>query len=256
MMLGNSKLDKSVPIPLYFQLKELILAEIKNGNYKHDDVIPTELELSEMFQISRTTVRQAITELVQEEWLYRIKSKGTFVSKPKISQAFVQVLESFDDQIIRSGKTPHTELLALKVIPVPESAAEALHLKLDDKVIFIHRRRFADDEPIVILKTYIPYTKCSFVMQHDMGKESLYTILATHNDTEVYKIHRLIEAVEATAHDAANLNIKKGSAIQKFTSTGYNMFGEPIEYSLARYRGDRNCFEVLVAPRTNYGKNS
>ena len=77
MLLDSSKLDKSVPIPLYFQLKELILSEIKNGNYPSGSLIPTENELSEAFEISRTTVRQAITELVQEGWLYRVKSKGT-----------------------------------------------------------------------------------------------------------------------------------------------------------------------------------
>jgi GntR family transcriptional regulator len=71
-MLGEGKLNKAVPIPLYFQLKEAILNEMKNGTYRSDDLIPTEKELSDMFQISRTTVRQAITELVQEGWLYRI----------------------------------------------------------------------------------------------------------------------------------------------------------------------------------------
>ncbi len=89
MLTKESKIDKSIPIPLYFQLKTLIMDEIKNGTYKVGNPIPTEKELSETFQISRTTVQQAITELVQEGWLYRIKSKGTFVSQPKISQDFI-----------------------------------------------------------------------------------------------------------------------------------------------------------------------
>ena len=88
-MLHLQKLDKTVPIPLYFQLKSLLLEEIKNGGYPVDGLIPTEKELSEMFQISRTTVRQAITELVQEGWLYRIKSKGTFVARVKSKQDFI-----------------------------------------------------------------------------------------------------------------------------------------------------------------------
>ena len=76
MLDKTDRIDKSVPIPLYFQLKELILAEIKEGHYKSGDLIPTEKEISDAFQISRTTVRQAITELVQEGRLYRVKSKG------------------------------------------------------------------------------------------------------------------------------------------------------------------------------------
>lgn len=246
-MLERNQLNKKVPIPLYFQLKELIMAEIKDGEYKSGDPIPTEKDLSEIFEISRTTVRQAITELVQEGWLYRIKSKGTFVSRPKINQSFVQALGSFNDQIIKSGRTPHTELLNFKVMTPPEHVAKELKLQEDDKVIYIHRKRCADNEPIVMVKTYLPYNKCSFVLEHNLAEESLYPILATNEVTHIYKIKRLIEAVNATEYDVKNLEIKRGKAIQQFISVGSNMFDDPIEYSLARYRGDRNSFEVIIA---------
>lgn len=254
-MLGEGKLNKAVPIPLYFQLKEAILEEMKNGNYKSDDLIPTEKELSDMFQISRTTVRQAITELVQEGWLYRIKSKGTFVSKPKINQSFIQALGSFNDQIIKSGRTPYTELLDFKIMTAPENVAEILGLQPKEKVIFIHRKRCADSDPIVMVKTYLPYKKCDFVMEHDLAKESLYPILGAQEETRIYKIKRIIEAVDATAYDIKNLNVNRGKAIQQFVSTGFNVFEEPIEYSIARYRGDRNSFEVTIAANTSYNKN-
>ncbi|MDF2950759.1 MAG: GntR family transcriptional regulator [Anaerocolumna sp.] len=247
-MLTSGQLNKTIPIPLYFQLKELIMQEIKSGNYKSGEIIPTEKEFSDIFKISRTTVRQAITELVQEGWLYRVKSKGTFVSKPKINQSFIQALGSFNDQIEKSGRTPTTELLDFKIITPPEQAALQLKLQPKDKVIFIHRKRFADNEPIVMVKTYLPYKKCSFVLEHDLAKESLYPILAFSQDTHITKIHRVIEAVDATAYDINNLKVRRGKAIQQFISTGHNMFDEPIEYSVARYRGDRNSFEVIIAP--------
>jgi GntR family transcriptional regulator len=247
-MLDISQINKSIPIPLYFQLKECILAEIKQGYYKRDDLIPTEKELSELFDVSLTPLRQAISELVQEGWLYRIKSKGTYVSRPKINQDFVQTLESFNEQIRRSGRTPYTELLDFKILSVPDHVADILRLQPKEKVVYIHRRRSADNEPIVMVKTFLPYQKCSFLMQHDLAKESLYHILGEKDVTRIYKIRRLIEAVDATAYDIKNLNVKRGKAIHQFNSTGYNMFGEPIEYSIARYRGDRNTFEVVIAP--------
>lgn len=253
-MLKKTELNKNVPIPLYYQLKELILNEIKNGNYKSDDLIPTEKELSEMYQISRTTVRQAITELVQEGWLYRIKSKGTFVSKPKINQSFIQAISSFNDQIIKSGRTPKTELLEFKTMEPTEDIAEILRLQPKEKVILIHRKRSADNDPIVMVKTYLPYNKCSFVMDHDLEKESLYSILAQREETDIYKIHRIVEAVPVTSYDIKYLDISRNKAIQKFISTGYNVFDEPIEYSIARYRGDRNSFEVVIAPNSSYAK--
>ena len=118
----------------------------------------------------------------------------------------------------------------------------------NEKVIYIHRKRSADNEPIVMVKTYLPYKRCDFIMEHDLAKESLYHILAEKDETRIYKIKRLIEAVDANAYDIKNLNISRGKAIHQFNSTGYNMFGEPIEYSQARYRGDRNTFEVIIAP--------
>lgn len=249
-MLTNNQLNKSIPIPLYFQLKELIMSEIKSGNYKSGELIPTEKDFSEIFEISRTTVRQAITEMVQEGWLYRVKSKGTFVSKPKISQSFVQALGSFNDQILKSGRTPKTELLEFKAVTPPEQAAIQLNLQPKEKAVFIHRKRCADDEPIVMVKTYLPYKTCSFVLEHDLEKESLYPILAMHEETHIYRINRTIEAVDATAYDINNLKIRRGKAIQQFKSTSFNVFNEPVEYSIARYRGDRNSFDVIIAPNT------
>ena len=84
MLFDNNKLDKSVPIPLYFQLKELILSEIKSENYKDGDMIPTENEISDEFQISRTTVRQAVTELVQERWRALHTATGRFSSSRSV----------------------------------------------------------------------------------------------------------------------------------------------------------------------------
>lgn len=248
MLLDSNKLDKSVPIPLYFQLKELILSEIKNGNYPSGSLIPTENELSEAFQISRTTVRQAITELVQEGWLYRVKSKGTFVSQPKINQDFVTKLESFNKQMARLGIQASTEVIEFKTIKAPEKVAEALELNEKEPVILLYRKRSADGEPIVTVKTYLPYKECSFLLEHDFSKESLYELLSQSDSTKICRIQRRIEAVEAISEDAHHLNIKRGKPIQFFTSIGYNIYGKPLEYSLARYRGDHNSFEITVVP--------
>lgn len=243
-MLEQNKLDKSVPIPLYYQLKTLLLEEIKSNAYPVDSMIPTEKEISEMFEISRTTVRQAITELVREGWLYRVKSKGTFVAQRKIQQDFIRRLESFNEQIERTGRRPGTELLALEVVEMPERAAEAFGSAPGEKVVYLHRKRSADDEPIVTVETYLPYPKCAFLMQHNMAKESMYNVLAEREETRICRVSRILEAVAANAQDARLLNIRTGKPVHLFHTVGYNQYDEPIEFSIARYRGDRNRFEV------------
>ncbi len=239
-------LDKSIPIPLYYQLKEEILNNIKSGVYEQGSMVPKEQDLCDSLGISRTTVRQAITELVHEGWLYRINSKGTFVSKPKVGQDFIKKLEPFNEQISRMNMVPSTRIVELQVIPASRTVAEKLKIREGRQVIYLYRVRYADDEALVTIKTYLPYDKCSFVMQHDLEKESLYNILSRSESTRVCTAHRVIEAVEAEPEDGRFMDIKPGKPIHLFSTEGYNIFEEPIEFSIARYRGDRNTFDVNI----------
>ncbi len=246
MILEEGRIHKNVPIPMYFQLKELILEEIKCGNYAEEDVIPTEKEISDFYKISRTTVRQAITELVSEGWLYRKKSKGTFVARRRLNQDFIQNLESFDEQIRKSGAVPSTEVLEFRVLFAPKQVSEKLKIPEKSQVIYLYRKRFADQKPIVLVETYLPYDKCAFLMERNLYEESLYKNLSDYEETKIYCVKRLVEAVEATANDTKLMGIKRGKPIQFFETVGYNVFGDPIEYSLARYRGDSSRFEVTT----------
>src|SRR5215510_2366830 len=123
-MLEERSLDKTVPIPLYYQLKTILIDEINSGEYPVGGMIPNKNELCDLFDISRTTIRQAISELVQEGKLYRIKSKGTFVSKPKITQMVVNQNQKYEDHIRSTGRIPSTEVLEQKVVPMPECLIE------------------------------------------------------------------------------------------------------------------------------------
>ena len=181
---------------------------------------------------------------MREGWLYRVKSKGTFVAQRKIQQDFIRRLESFNEQIERTGRRPGTELLALEVVEMPERAAEAFGVAPGEKVVYLHRKRSADAEPIVTVETYLPYPKCAFLMQHNMAKESMYNVLAEREETRICRVSRILEAVAANAQDARLLNIRTGKPVHLFHTVGYNQYDEPIEFSIARYRGDRNRFEV------------
>ncbi|MGM9521119.1 MAG: GntR family transcriptional regulator [Oscillospiraceae bacterium] len=244
-MLNDKKLDKTIPIPLYFQLKTIISEEIENGSYPVGGLIPTENELSAMFEISRTTVRQAITELVQEGRLYRIKSKGTFVAQPKINQEFMNCLQSYDDEIRARGRTPSTEVLMLEVVNMPERFAAYLS-EPSPKAICLYRKRCADGEPVVRVKTYLPYEPCRFVLEHDFSKEGLYSVLSQNPRTRICRVSRTCEAVAAEKEDVEILNMRRGRPVHYFTTVGYNSDGEPIEYSIAHYRGDQSRFHVDI----------
>ena len=245
-MLQGKTLNKNTPIPLYYQLEKMILEEIDNGAYPVGGMIPTEKELSEMFDISRTTVRQAIADLVQKDRLYRTKSKGTFVSRPKISQGFIHSILSYNEDVRNAGCTPSTEVLKLEVMPLPREIATQIDAEPGAQCIYLYRKRMVDQEPFVRVETYLPYEECSFLLSHDMNNESLYQVLSENKDTRIVRIVRTCEIRSANAEDTAVLGLKRGKAIHFFNSMGYNDAGKIIEYSLARYRGDQSKFRVEI----------
>ncbi len=246
-MLQNRVLDKSVPIPLYFQLEKMIVEEIENGSYPVGSMIPTEKELIEMFDISRTTVRQAITDLVRKEYLYRVKSKGTFVSRPKIPQKFIQSILPFNEDVRLAGRTPSTEVLELSVVEISQEVAEQVDLPEGTEMIYLYRKRCADKDPIVRVETYLPYDLCKFVLQHDFSFDSLYEILSENENTNITQVKRMCEARAADADDVIVLGTKRGRPVLHFDTFGYNAFGKLIEYSIASYRGDQSKFKIEIS---------
>ena len=236
--------DKTTPIPLYFQFKNILLDMMKEEKLLPGDMIPTEFELCDIFGISRTTVRQALTELVNENRFYRVKGRGTFVAQDKINQDFIKRIESFKAEMERKGYTPSTRIIAFEVVEAPIEVAVALNLPVHTDVISLKRLRSADNEPIVIAQTYLPYSSCKNVLDYDMNNQSLYKILSKNINTKINKVVRNIEAVIPTKEDCELLEITKTTAIQVFHYIGYNKFETPIEYTVSRYRGDKNIFTI------------
>lgn len=239
---ANKSLNKDIPIPLYYQLKEILLEYIRERPSDLEQPIPTEVELSAHFNISRPTVRQAMNELVVEGYLYRVKGKGTFSSKPKISQDFLLHLDSFNNEMRKKGLTPATKLIGSSHVKSDEKVSAALQLPVGSDVFELRRLRFANLEPIVVVVTYVPREKCPGLTHKNLETESLYEILEKEYGLVIARAIRNLEAVAAGQFEAQLLGIKKGAPVQFFESITYLMDGSPIEYSLAQYRGDRNKF--------------
>ena len=245
-MLTPHSLDKNVPVPLYFQLKTLILEEIKNGFYKSGDRIPTENELSEMFGISRTAVRQAVTELVHDGYLYRIKSKGTFVSAPKVSQNIMSRFSSYDDSLIEANRKIEKIELKKELIPMPQKMIDFGAGNPGDKVIYSYRKRIVDNVPSVRTEAYIVYDKFPELMDMDLQTIHLEKFMNSKPETRIARMVRIVEAFPATKEDINELDVDPGSAIQKMTTIRYNDRDEILDISYAYYRGDMNRVEVEI----------
>lgn len=252
-MNGNevTVLDKNSPVPLYFQLEKWLLEEIEKETYPIGKCIPTENQLKERFQISRTTVRQAINDLIQEGWLYRNGTKGTVVTKPQRESASVRSMEPFNKQIVRAGQTPRTEVMELKIITADEVLASYLNINVNVKVISMFRRRFADDLPIATLQNYLRYDRCSFMLDHDFTTESLYEVLSEREETKTCGVKQVVEAQTPTKEDISLFEINITTPILGFRCWDRNSKDEVISYNLLRYRGDCMKFEVDMVKGTS-----
>ena len=241
------KLDKDVPIPLYYQLKKQVLNLIEDSTLKSGDMLPPENELCELLQVSRPTIRQAFSELVAEGYLHRFKGKGTFVAKPKVEDRFLSYLETFDKEMLQKGMTPHTKVLCLEKLHGPIEANEKLGISLDAPLVHLSRLRSADQTPLVYVDTYLPYDRYEKLLQVDFNRHSLYESLERLCGVRVNRVWREIEAVNARAKEAELLEIAQNKALCLVKTLAYcENDPMPVEFSIARYRGDRNKFSVEI----------
>ena len=114
-------LEKNSAIPIYLQLKNILKGSIMSGEYSQNEMIPSETLLAETYQITRTTVRRAIAELVQEGLLRKEHGKGTFVSLKPVTYSMWN-FSSFTDYVQKKGKTPVSKILAAEEIQIGEKA--------------------------------------------------------------------------------------------------------------------------------------
>jgi GntR family transcriptional regulator len=241
------KLDKNVPVPLYYQLKKQIYTLIEEAVLKEGTMLPPENEFCELLHVSRPTIRQAFSELVSEGYLSRYKGKGTFVSKPKVEERFFSKLESFNREMLSKGLTPKTVVMVLEELPGPQEANEKLEIPLDAHLIHLGRLRLADKIPLVYVDTFLPYEQYRKLMKVDFSVKSLYDSLEKFCHVRVNRVRREIEAINAYKRDAELLQIAKNKAISLVKTIAYSEDAPlPVEFSIARYRGDMNKFTVDI----------
>ncbi len=241
-------LDHSTPIPLYFQLKTILLRDIQKGVYAVGTQIPTELELQEAYGVSRATIRHALNELVNEGWLERKASKGTFVSKPKKTKNVFRSFQPFYQRVEATGQRHRTEVLEMAVIEADEMLASAMQMNPGDKVVSMFRRRYIENDAVLTLRNYLPYSLCGFILSHDFKEESLYEVLMNNPLSRIALTRTIISTERSTSEDMRLLGIKKDVPILVFSNTATSADGTVVDYAFTRHRGDLSSFEIEASP--------
>ena len=172
-----NRIDKTIPTPLYYQLQQIIKENIENGVWKPGDTIPTEQEMMDVYQISRSTIRQAVLSLVNDGYLRREKSKGTIVTSLTGRMRFVGSLISFTAEMNAKGIPHYSRIITQKVIPADEEISEKLQIKKKEKVYYLRRLRNVNDRPYLVDEHFIPYSLCEGIEEKYKENSSLYNLL-------------------------------------------------------------------------------
>ncbi|HEY8421878.1 MAG TPA: GntR family transcriptional regulator [Thermoclostridium sp.] len=228
-------------VPLYCQLKHIILEKIESGEYKEDSKIPSEQDLCEQYNISRPTVRQAINELTNNGHLYKLKGKGTFVSKQK-SCINIKDYTGFTDSILDSLEPEKKEILFISTVSVTdfEKLREIFNLKADNSqftcITYLNAR---NGEVYSVNTSYIPQSLFSDIGEDIKNKKPSYEILRGKYPFVPYTSKSTLEVDYCDSVDAPQLQVQPGQAIIKVYNVLYSKSGQAVEYVISKYRADK-----------------
>ena len=221
--------------PKYYAVKRHLLEFI--GQLEPGSAVPTERELATQMQTSRTTVRQALTELVVEGRLVRRQGSGTYVAEPKITWPLY--LGSFTEQVKASGFAPSSLLLATSRVTASIDLASQLGLPPRAPVYRIERLRLADAWPIAVETSWLPAERFPGLSRQIRQVASLYALLAERYDTKLHTAEETIETAPATPREAGPLKVDVGSPMLVVSRQNFDSAGTPVELGRTWFRGDR-----------------
>ena len=238
-------LDRSSPVPLYFQVAEQFEHAILTGEIAPGERIDNEIALAKDLGLSRPTMRQAIQVLVDKGMLVRKRGVGTQVVHGKIRRS-VELTSLFDD-LSTAGQKPRTEVLAVGKVPAEEHVAHELQLSLGDDVWSLERLRFVGKQPLAVMHNFIPVDVVDLDAV-DLAKTGLYAYMRS-SGILMRVARQRIGARGAGAEEAALLGEKKGAPLLTMARTAYDNAGRAVEYGRHAYRPDLYAFELTLVDR-------
>jgi DNA-binding GntR family transcriptional regulator len=241
--LSPVEVDRSSPVPLYFQVATRLQELIEKGEIGVGARIENEVDLAERLGVSRPTTRRAIQYLVERGMLVRRRGVGTQVVHPKVRRPVE--LSSLYDDLVSSDRAPRTDVLNLSVVPAPAGVAEALEIEPGTEVTRIERLRWAGGEPLALMHNAIPVGLLRLTAA-DLTERGLYELLRRAGFVPRIAT-QVIGARSATAAEARTLQEKRGASLLTMTRTAWDAGGRALEYGEHVYRASRYSFELNLS---------
>lgn len=238
-------LDRSSPVPLYFQVARQIEQAIEHGQLQPGSRLGNEIQLADDYGLSRLTMRRAIQELVNKGLLVRKRGVGTQVVRGQVRRP-VELTSLYDD-LDRANQHPSTKVLVHETVPAPDEVAIALGLAPGSDVVRLERLRLTANEPLAIMRNWLPVGIARFDTA-ELADRGLYALLRA-SGVNIRVASQQIGARAAKAAETGLLGIRRGAPVLTMQRTAYDDSGSAVEYGTHVYRSDTYSFEITLVER-------
>ncbi len=234
-------INKYSTVPLYCQLKNIILEKIETNEYEEDSKIPSEQDLCEEYSISRPTVRQAINDLTNNGQLYKMKGKGTFVSKRK-SSVNIKDYNGFTDSILDSMDPDKKDVMSVSSVSSDDFSKlrEVFNVKSErnefTQIIYVSKR---NDEVFSVNTSYIPVSLFPDIAEDITNKKPSFEILRGKYPLVPCISKSTLEVIFTDQTDAGLLQVQPGQALIEVSNVLYSKSGQAVELIVSKYRADK-----------------
>ena len=239
-------IDPYAALPKYHQLASILKQKIDGGEWQPRSAIPSERQLEILYDVSRTTIREAIDHLVRQGYLYREHGRGTFVSPPKLQKGLME-LTSFSEDLIKRGIRPGQIIRDINWVVPPASILQKLELPAGKSLLRLERVRLGNDVPIGLQTSYLSLEPGQSITRTEMEESgSLYRLLQEKFHIIPSEADETLEVTLATKEEAALLQIEEGAPLLLSERVLFAQNRRPVEYVKILYRGDRYRYIVRL----------
>jgi GntR family transcriptional regulator len=233
-------INKQSRIPYYYQLADILRQIIQDSVYEDKtEFLPSENELVKAYQVSRATVRKALSLLEREGLIYKAKGKGTYISKHRVRYPLTTLISTTDD-MQRRGWNPGVSVISFEEVNTHSPITESLGISVDDKVYELCRLRLGNDEPFGIQWAYLPVKLCPGLIDLDLGT-SLTQVMEEKFGIKFWSAHEFLRAKLPTKFEAEVLQISKNLPVIYMERITFSYDGAPVEFLQSVWRSD--CYE-------------
>ncbi len=237
-------------IPLYFQLQQILRKSILSGKLSPKEPLPTENELCHKYGVSRTTVRQAFTALLNEGLISRIPGKGTFITERDPTQKVVHYFNTTGGLVESSNFAKLKKKIHHRgIVTPPARIFSLLNLEQGRKIFCLRGTRYQDDQPICFFSTSVSSEHAHYFRGRRLTTEIMLTVLEQELGQSIHKVRQTFRAVRADERVARHLAIRKDEPVLELEQVYFVSNETPIEVGLNYFHADRYHYAMELQHR-------